>query len=193
MLGLNTQRGDLNGLSAVPGREAEARAFIDEAIAYADATNTGAIHVMAGFTDQSPEAERTFRENLTYACSQTDKTILIEPLNTYDAPNYHISTIDQALATLQSVAHPNLKIMFDCYHIAIMQGDLTRRIKTHLNDIGHIQFAAVPDRSEPDNGEINYQNLLPAIRDMGYERPFGAEYKPSKTTDAGLAWMKAYR
>ena len=193
MLGLNTQRGDLNGLSAVSGRETEARGYIDEAIAYANATDTNAIHVMAGFTDGGKQAEKTFRENLVYACAQTDKTILIEPLNSYDAPDYHISTVDQALETVQAVAKPNLKIMFDCYHIGIMQGDLTRRIKTHLSDIGHIQFAAVPDRSEPDNGEINYQNLLPAVQDMGWETPFGAEYKPRSGTSDGLSWLKAFR
>ncbi len=189
MLGLNTRRGDLNGLSAVPGREAEARGFIDEAIAYATAIDAGAIHVMAGFTDQSSGAEQTYRDNLAYACAQTDKTILIEPLNTFDAPGYHIATIDQALNTLQAVAQPNLKIMFDCYHIGIMQGDLTRRIKTHLGDIGHIQFAAVPDRTEPVHGEINYQNLLPAVEDMGWQTPFGAEYKPRGSTEEGLGWM----
>ncbi len=189
MLGLNTQRCDLNGLSAVPGREAEARAFIDEALAYAEAIDAGAIHVMAGFTERDQSAEATFRENLAYACARTQRMILIEPLNIYDAPRYHISTIDEALNTQQAVAAPNLKIMFDCYHIGIMQGDLTRRIQTHLSDIGHIQFAAVPDRSEPDLGEINYANLLPAIQDMGWHTPFGAEYKPRGTTNEGLSWM----
>ena len=193
MLGLNTQKGDLNGLSAVPGREAEARAFIDEAIGFAEAIAAPNIHVMAGITGKTDPAEATFCDNLRYACDATDKTILIEPLNSRDVPDYHISTVDEALATLRAVSRPNLKIMFDCYHIGIMQGDLTRRVEAHLSDIGHIQFAAVPDRSEPDNGEINYPNLLQAIAGMGWDAPFGAEYKPRGSTEDGLGWLNDFR
>ena len=193
MLGLNTERGDLNGLAAVPGREDEARALIDQAIAYADQVGAHAVHVMAGFTGKTSEAEAVFRGNLAYACGQTEKTVLIEPLNHFDAPGYHISRIDEAAETLQAVAAPNLKIMFDCYHIAITQGDLTRRIRTHLGEIGHIQFAGVPDRGRPDRGEIAYSRLLPAIMDMGWETPFGAEYKPAGSTEAELDWRNMFR
>jgi len=193
MLGLNTRRGDNNGVAAAPGRVAEAREYIDEAISYARIIDAPNIHVMAGFTDQSERAEKTFRQNLIYACTRTDKTILIEPLNTKDAPGYHLSSIDQALETLKVLEFPNLKIMFDCYHIELMQGDLLNRIKDNLDHIGHIQFAGVPNRAEPDQGDVDYTKLLPAISDLGWTTPFGAEYKPEATTDAGLGWMKAYQ
>lgn len=197
MLGLNTQRGNVaagdNGVASIPGREAEARAFIDEAIAYARGINCGAVHVMAGFTDRSNAAEASFRANLSYACDVApDLTILIEPLNHYDAPGYHLSTLDQALETIAAVDRSNLKAMFDCYHLQIMQGDLLRRVEHHLDQIGHIQFAAVPDRAEPDQGEIDYVWLLPAIAKLGWDTPFGAEYKPRQSTDEGLGWMRAY-
>ncbi|MEN0087818.1 MAG: TIM barrel protein, partial [Pseudomonadota bacterium] len=91
VLGLNTARGNVengdNGLAALPGREDEAKAAIDQAIAYADAINAGAIHVMAGIA-QGPEAHAQFLENLRYATAQTARTILIEPLNRHDAPGY---------------------------------------------------------------------------------------------------------
>lgn len=195
MLGLNTQRGDVaagdNGVAAIKSRQDVARGYIDEAIAYARAIDCGAVHVMAGFTDRSETAEACFRSNLTYACEAAPEiTILIEPLNRYDAPGYHVSTLDQALDTIAAVDRPNLKAMFDCYHLQIMQGDLLRRVGAHLDLIGHIQFAAVPDRSEPDQGEIDYAWLLPAIAALGWNRPFGAEYKPRQSTQAGLAWMK---
>jgi len=194
MLGLNTLRGDLNGLSAVAGREDEAKAYIDQALSYANEINCGAVHVMAGFTDQSPTAEAVFVKNLQYACDQaTQSTVLIEPLNHYDAPNYHLSTIDGALKTIDAVGRDNLKIMFDCYHIQIMQGDLRRRLSNCLEHVGHIQFASAPDRSEPDTGEVNYPWLLREIEDMGWDRPFGAEYKPKSMTEVGLDWMNDYR
>lgn len=196
MLGLNTLRGDLNGLSAVPGREEEARQYIDQAITYANEIDCGAVHVMAGFTDQSADAEAVYVENLRYACDQAkaaNQTILIEPLNHYDAPDYHLSTIDGALRTIETVGSDNLKIMFDCYHIQIMQGDLKRRLSNCIDHIGHIQFAGVPDRMEPDAGEIDYSWLLREITEMGWDRPFGAEYRPRTTTDAGLGWMSDFQ
>lgn len=200
MLGINTQRGDVsagdNGVAAIVGRESQARQYIDEAIVYAAAINCANVHVMAGFTDGGEAAEATFQDNLRYACEQASKfeiTILVEPLNHYDAPGYHLSTLDAALLTIKAVGAPNIKVMFDCYHLQIMQGDLTRRLNQNLSSIGHIQIAAVPDRSEPDHGELHYPNLLAALDEMGWDGFIGAEYKPRNGTDAGLGWLSAYR
>jgi len=201
MVGLNTQRGNVedgdNGLSAVCGRESEARAYIDEAVEYAAAIGCANVHVMAGFTDQGEAAENTFCENLSYACQLAAKhkvQILIEPLNHFDAPGYHLNNMDSALKTIATVGQDNIKVMFDCYHLQIMQGDLTRLLQSHLSSIGHIQFAAVPDRGEPNLGEIHYPNLLAAIDTMGWDGYLGAEYKPRNgSTDDGLAWMNAYQ
>ncbi len=198
MLGLNTQRGNVaageNGVAAISGREAEARSFIDEAIAYARAIGCGAVHVMPGKTDRSTQAEAVFRENLTYASDQAPElTFLLEPLNSRDVPGYHLTDMDHACATIDAVGRGNIKAMFDCYHIQIMQGDLSKRIEACLPYICHIQIAAVPDRGEPDTGEINYPALLQTIDDLGWDGFVGAEYKPRSTTDAGLGWMAAYR
>lgn len=198
-LGLNTQRGDViggdNGCAAIPGREAEARRYIDEALAYAREIGAMNVHVMAGFTDQSAAAKATFAQNLRYACAQaalTQRSILIEPLNHRDAKGYHIGTIPQAQEALAAVDLPNLKIMFDCYHLQIMQGDLSKLFEANRDQIGHIQFAAVPDRTEPDTGEVNYLWLLPELARMGWTAPFGAEYKPKGAIQDGINWMNTY-
>lgn len=200
MVGLNTQRGNVaagdNGVAAIPGRGKEAKEYIAEAIDYAAAIGCSNVHVMAGFTDQGKLAEATFRKNLDFACQlgrERQVSILIEPLNHYDAPGYHLSTLDAALETISAVNQDNLKVMFDCYHLQIMQGDLTRRLTQHLSSIGHVQIAAVPDRSEPDRGEINYSNLLKSLDEMGWNGFIGAEYKPRNGTSQGLGWMDAYK
>jgi len=200
MLGLNTLRGDVangdNGVSAIVGREQEARTYIDQSIQYASAIGCSNVHVMAGFTDQRTDAEMTFVENLRYACDKAQAvgiTILIEPLNHFDAPGYHLNNLDAALATIVSADKSNLKVMFDCYHLQIMQGDLIRRLTTHLPSIGHIQIAAVPDRDEPDAGEVHYPNLLKALDKLGWDGFVGAEYKPRSDTASGLSWMAEYR
>ncbi|MSU88785.1 TIM barrel protein [Rhodobacteraceae bacterium 2CG4] len=199
MLGLNTVRGNTakgeNGLSALPGREDDARAAIDQAIAYAVAIDTPSIHVMAGFATGDAASE-AFRANLSYACAQAAPhgiSILIEPLNRYDAPGYFLTTTEQAREIIARVGAPNLKLMFDCYHVQLMEGDLTHRLRALQPVIGHIQFASVPDRAAPDRGEVNYAHVFGVVRDMGWPTPLGAEYKPGGDTDATLGWLKDLR
>ena len=195
MLGLNTLRGDVaagdNGLAALPGRETEARAAIDQAIAYAAAIETPKVHVMAGFA-AGKAAEACFVENLRYATAAApDVTFLIEPLNHHDAPGYFLNHSDQARRIIEAVGAANLKLMFDCYHIQILEGDLTRRLSANLDITGHIQFAGVPDRGRPDRGEIDYRHVFSHIAEIGYDAPLGAEYKPEGgDTDGSLGWMK---
>ena len=199
MLGLNTRRGDVskgeNGIAALPGREDEARRLIDEALTYAEQIDCRNIHVMAGITEQSQAAEQTFQSNLSYAAQQAEqagKTILIEPLNHRDVPSYHLQSVEAAARTIDAVGSDRVKIMFDFYHIQILQGDLLNRFKSYLPYIGHVQIAGVPQRAEPDRGEVNYPALLPAIYEAGYTGYVGAEYKPVSDTDSGLGWQSAY-
>lgn len=199
MLGLNTRRGDMavgeNGLSALPGREAEAREAIDEAVAYAAAIGAERIHVMAG-NASGEEARAVFLKNLRYACSQAGArgmTILIEPLNRYDAPHYFLKTTGQGREIIEAVGTENLKLMFDCYHVQLMEGDLSHRLGDLLPVIGHIQFAGVPDRGPPDRGEVAYGHVFDHIARMGYRQPLGAEYKPGGATEPTLGWMQTLR
>ena len=195
MLGLHTRRGNVdggeNGLAALPGRDTDARAAIDEAIAYAHAIGTPNIHVMAGFASGAG-AHRTFVNNLNYACAAAlphGITILIEPLNAYDAPGYFLATTGQAQGVIQEVTAENVRIMFDCYHVQLTEGNLSNRLTALLPLIGHIQFASVPDRGTPDHGEVNFHHVFQHIMDLGYEGPLGAEYKPQTETDTTLGWM----
>ncbi len=199
LLGLNTRRGDLaageNGLSALPDQMPQARAAIDEAIKYAELVNAACVHVMAGFST-GMEAHTAFVENLQYACDRAQPhgiTILIEPLNKYDAPNYFLSTSEQAEVIIKQVDRPNIKLMFDCYHIQLMEGDLSNRLARLLPIIGHIQFASVPDRGTPEHGEISYRHVFDVISELGYTAPLGAEYRPVGKTDETLGWMRSLR
>lgn len=193
MLGLNTDRGDVRagdmGLCALASRTVEARSAIDQSIAYARQIDAKSIHAMAGIA-QGTEAEASYIANLTYACRQAPElTILIEPLNPHDAPGYFLASTKQAKAIIERVNEPNLKLMFDCYHVARIEGDLLTRLKSLGNLVGHIQFASVPDRGAPDHGEINYPWLFKQIEDLGWSQPLGAEYKPQGRTEESLDWL----
>lgn len=195
MLGLNTRRGNTgigeNGLSALPDRESDARAAIDEALTYARATGTRAVHVMAG-NSSGPRARAAFVANLNYACAQAgDLTILIEPLNPYNAPGYFLTSTALAADIIREVGLPNLRLMFDCYHVQILEGDVTRKLAALLPLVGHIQIASVPDRGAPDHGELDYAYVLARIAELGWAAPIGAEYLP-RAGDHDMGWLARY-
>jgi len=196
MLGINTIRGNSDagdqGLTALPEKEAKAREAIDQAIDYAKQIGAPNIHVMAGNAAGS-EAHATFISNLRYAVEQVAKTgitLLIEPLNHYDAPGYFLNTADQAADIISEIRSDDLKLMFDCYHLQIKQGDISRLLERMMPIIGHVQIAAVPTRAEPDEGELDYRHILKLIDNLGYNGFVGAEYNPrGPTTQGGLGWM----
>lgn len=199
MLGLNTRRGDVaagdNGLAALPDRTRDARAAIDEALDYADAIDARAVHVMAGKA-QGSAAEDVFVDNLRHACARaarSGRVILIEALNPADAPGYFLNTTTQALAVIARVGAPNLRLMFDCYHVARSEGDVLARLRAAWALVGHIQFAGVPDRGPPDQGHLDHDALFAEIARMGWRDPLGAEYRPGGPTEASLGWMARLR
>ena len=196
MLGLNTRWGGPgdNGLLALPGRMDEARAAIDEAIAYALAIGAPSVHAMAGVAE-GPLAHETFLENLRYACAQARPhgiVILIEPLNPHDAPGYFLNTAVQAAAIIEELNLPALRLMFDVYHQQMTAGDICTSFEKLLPIIGHVQMASVPGRARPDQGEINYHHVLSHISRQGWTRPIGAEYRTHGPAEDTLDWMSAY-
>jgi hydroxypyruvate isomerase len=176
----------------LPDRVKEARQEIARAVDYAAAAGVEAVHVMASRTDGSPESEACFRDNLLHACDLAavhSLNVLIKPINTRDVKGYHLSTTAHAEQIINDLARPELKIIYDCCHMQIMHGDLTRTLEKLLPNIGHIQIAAVPDRGEPDRGEIDYRWLLGHLSAYGYQGHIRAEYRPRSNTEVGLGWM----
>ena len=198
LLGLNTARGDVAagefGLSALPGRSDQARAAIEDALAKARALNARAVHVMAGKA-QGDAAQAGFVAALRHASDLAAPhgiTVLIEPLNHRDVPGYFLTDPAHAAAIIAETGRDNIRVMLDCYHMG-MNGLDPLAVQAALGDlVGHVQFAAVPDRTEPDHGRIDYADLLPRMAQAGYRGWFGAEYRPCGDTAAGLGWMKGF-
>jgi len=198
-LGINTPLGreGESGLAALPGRERDWEAAFERALDYATAIGGSAIHCLAGCLPpgQRPAAEAVFVRNLTRAAEQAASagiTLLIEPLNPRDRPDYFLSRVEHAADIVKKVGAPNLRIQFDFYHVQIVGGDLLHRFEQHLPLIGHLQCAAVPSRHEPDEGEVNYPDVFAAVDRLGYQGWIGAEYRPRGKTEEGLGWGKEY-
>lgn len=190
--GLNCRMGPTTGCAAIPGMGTEARQDIDDAIRMAELAGAAAIHVVSGKTD-APDARATLIGNLRHALSRTDRIVLIEPICRAAMPGYFLHDLDQARGILAEVEHPRLKILFDCFHIETGHGDCLRHFRAALADVGHVQIASLPDRSEPDTGTLDYRRLLPEMQALGYAGAFGCEYRPRAGTDAGLGWMEPFR
>jgi hydroxypyruvate isomerase len=196
-LGINTPPGPEFGLAALPGRERDWDAAFNRALDYVVAIGGRAIHCMTGVVPphQRPAAETAFIKNLERAApraAQADITLLIEPINPRDRPDYFLNRVEQAAGVVAKVGAPNLRIQFDFYHVQIVSGDLIRRFEKHLPAIGHLQIAAVPSRGEPDEGEINYAAVFDTIDRSGYTGWIGCEYKPRTRTEDGLGWAEPY-
>ncbi|MGR7922934.1 2-oxo-tetronate isomerase [Zobellella denitrificans] len=183
------------GLASLPGREAEFRAGVATALAYAEALGCTQLHAMAGLCQPGLSREQqqaTYVANIRYAADQAAPKgilVLIEPINSRDMPGYFLSTQVQAEALLAAIDRPNVRIQLDLYHCQIMEGDLTRTIDRLWGKFSHIQIASVPERHEPDQGEVNYPWLFDYLDAKGYDGFLGCEYRPRGQTEAGLGWF----
>ena len=189
------------GTAALPGRTAEFRAGVLQALDYAQALACPRIHVMAGVAP--PDVAQALLtqqciDNLRWAAkaaAQCGCEVLIEPINQRDMPGYFLRSQAQAHALLDAVQAPNLKVLMDLYHCQIAEGDVATKLRHYLPSgrIGHIQIAGVPERHEPDRGELHYPYLFDLLDALGYGGWVGCEYRPAAGTSAGLAWLAVRR
>lgn len=186
------------GIGALPGREAEFDRGFQTALHYAEALGCSRLHVMAGIAPSTldPRVHLSALEGNLRRCApvayQRGIMLMIEPINTRDMPGYVLNKTEDALMVLSNVAAPNIRLQLDLYHRQIMQGDLMQTIRNCFQSIGHIQIAGVPDRREPDIGEINYPEIFNLLDVLGYDGWIGCEYHPKTTTEAGLKWLEMY-
>jgi hydroxypyruvate isomerase len=182
------------GTSSLPGREAEFRAGFAKALDYAATLACPRIHVMAGLRQHGAE-RATYLANLAWAAQQAAPAgidVLIEPINTRDIPGFFLNRQDEAHAVVQEVGATNLKVQMDLYHCQIVEGDLTMKLRQYIptGRVAHLQIAGVPQRHEPDLGELNHDALFAELDALGYAGWIGCEYRPAGATSAGLGWLR---
>jgi len=197
MVGVNTTRGDAQagefGYAALPGRGAEARAAVDAALDLAARLRAGYVHVLAGKAEGA-EARLAYVETLGYAAGEAAKAgcvIVIEAINPHDVPGYFMADTEAARAVIAEVSAPNLRMVFDCYHVARLGGDVLERLGALYPLIHHVQIAGVPERGPPDIGTLDYAAVFAELRRLGWDGFVGAEYRPGPSTQASLGWMAA--
>lgn len=198
--------GGERGLACLPGREREFHDGIERALDYADALDCPRIHVMAGLLPADVDrasAEAVYVDNLRRAAETAraaGRDLLIEPINPRDIPGFFLNHQAQAHRIVEAVGAPNLQVQMDLYHCQIVEGDVAMKIRQYLptGRVGHLQIAGVPERHEPDRGELNYPYLFDVIDEVsaqcGWDGWIGCEYRPRRGavtggTSAGLSWL----
>lgn len=121
-------------------------------------------------------------------------TLCLEHLNSRDGtdpmkghPGYQGDDVDYVAGIIRRVGSERLKMLFDVYHVQIMNGDVIRRIEECKDVIGHVHTAGNPGRGElDDTQEINYPPIMRKLVDIGYKGYVGQEFIPTRDPLAGL-------
>ena len=186
------------GIACLPDRVAEFRSGVAKAIEYATILGVPQLNCLAGKVPAGSDPKAlhdTLVANLQYAAGELKKAglkLLIEPINTFDMPGFYLSKTEQGIAILDAVGADNAFLQYDIYHAQRMEGELANTIQKYFSRIAHIQIADNPGRNEPGTGEINYNYLFGLLDRLGYSGYIGCEYKPLKSTEAGLGWMGSH-
>ena len=114
--------------------------------------------------------------------------LALEPLNTLvDHKGYFLEHTAQGRRIVESVDSPAVGLLYDVYHMQIMEGNLIETIGRNVDVIYHVHVADVPGRYEPGTGEINYANVLMALDKAGYAGWCGMEFRPTDNSAAAVA------
>ncbi|MDR1828269.1 MAG: hydroxypyruvate isomerase family protein [Methylobacteriaceae bacterium] len=194
----NWDKGD-RGVSAIPGREAEFEKGLETALAYVKATNVPIVHLMAGYPPKDADRadiEKLYKKNLAKTAdffAAHGVMVGIEPINQRSMPGYFLRTIAQAVDYIKELGRPNIRLQFDFFHAQMEEGCVSLKFKEYFDFVGHCQLAGVPDRHEPDDGELDYDYIYKLVDASGYAGYIGCEYNPAGKTVDGLKWFEPYK
>ncbi|QPB43276.1 2-oxo-tetronate isomerase [Rodentibacter haemolyticus] len=199
----NTPAGEVSqgewGVSAIPGREAQSHQHIDMALEYAIGLGCPNVHIMAAVVPEGEDKaayQQTFINNIRYASEKFKPHgihILLEALSPEVKPNYLLKSQYDTLAIVECAACDNVFVQLDYFHAQNVDGNLSRLTDKLKGKFAHVQIASVPERHEPDEGEINYEYIFNKLDEIGYQGFVGCEYKPRGETTSGLAWFERYK
>lgn len=187
------------GLLNHPTRQTEWRALVPHALEFACQIGCPRMNALVGKLVPTEPREvqlARVRENLAWLCEQAAAVgieIVVESLNAWENDGYLLTTTAETLTFLASVGAPNLRYQYDCYHMQLMEGNITRTIRKHIGQIGHIQVADAPDRHQPGTGELHFPFIFRTIAASNYTGFIGLEFIPAGTLADSLAWLPADR
>lgn len=199
LVGLNFFAGDMtagdSGLVSWPGREAELRESVDVALDIARRLGTRRFNALYGnrIDGVDPRAQDELAaatlEWLADRVGALGGTVVLEALS--GRPAYPLTTTADALAVLDRVGRPEITLLTDLYHRAVV-GDVDE-VADHAARTGHVQLADAPGRNEPGSGDTDLDRYLAELEAAGYDGYVGLEYRPTTDTATSLQWLPRAR
>ncbi len=157
---------------------------ISDSIKLAKEMGCNSLIVLAGDVEGKADSQKNILiENLKRVADIAVKenvTINVEALNSLvDHKGYYLDSSYIGFEIMKSVGCDNIKLLYDVYHMQIMEGNIIENIRKNIQFIGHFHSAGVPGRHEHFNGENDYKNILKVIGETDYDKYFGLEYWPT--------------
>jgi hydroxypyruvate isomerase len=154
--------------------------------------------IASGFTRESvPHEDHVAAavEALKQAAALAEQAgvmLVLEPLNDrVEHPGMFLVSTTLGLDIVEAVGSPNLRLLYDVYHSAVMGEDLETVLGGRMHLVAHVQIADNPGRHEPGTGTIDWEATIGKLRRLGYEGAFGLEYKPTLPAAESLAATRA--
>ncbi len=170
---------------------------VETAVTYAQNVNCKRLIFVPGNLDSSRSIEQHREEAIAtfkYVApilEEAGVTALLEPLNSLvDHKGIYCDNSEEAFRIIDGVGSENVKVIYDIYHMQIMDGNLIQTIQNNHDKIGYYHLAKVPGRVEPVGGEVNVPAVIEAIRATGYDDFIGLEYKPSLKAETSFSEIK---
>jgi hydroxypyruvate isomerase len=201
LVALNFDAGDMSagdrGLLSDPEQVPRFYDNVPRALEIAAACDCGQLNALLGLRDERHGREEQLqraRESVAWAAEQAapqGATVLVEAVNVFDNGPYLVTTTADAAMFVQAIAAPNVRLLYDVFHMQRMEGNIVATLDRYWDLIGHIQVADSPDRGEPGTGEINYPFVLEFLARRGYGGYIGLEYRPTtERPEQSLGWMQ---
>lgn len=170
---------------------------VKESIAYGKDMGCDTLIGLSGELECKMDSQKSILiENLkriSELCEKEGVVIILEALNSlYDHKGYYLDSSYIGFEIIKAVNSPSIKLLYDCYHMQIMEGNLINSITTNIDFIGHFHSAGVPGRHELHHGETNYPYVIKAAEDAGYDHYFGFEYWPTYDDEQSVRDVLAY-
>lgn len=181
------------GIAANWARRDEFRAGLDTAMEYVDELHPTVVNLLAGASDDIDENDLALLQHIRIAAEELgeeDVKLVVEPVNTFDVPNFALPTAFAALDVISEIENENIGLQLDVYHALRMDEDPIAIIRENIEQIGHIQIADVPGRNQPGTGDIDWRVFFDALEKLEYTGAVGLEYIPDGPTADSFSVLK---
>lgn len=175
-----------------PAERAEMLAAVADTIAATATLGRPPLIVASGFrvegmseADHFANAVAVLKQAAAMA-EEAGVILLLEPLNTRLFSAMYLVSTTLGLDIVEAVGSPNLRLLYDVWHSAVMGEDMAQVLAGRMHLVAHVQVADMEDRNEPGTGSVDWPTITATLRDLGYQGAIGLEYFPTVPMDASL-------